>query len=268
MMRYAFDRLGPLTLGTLFDYLESVKTTGTTICIEGRNVSEMNHFGSEKTSENPSKRGNGEASTAGAHAFQVLVFDCDGVLFDSREANTRFYSHILETIGFPAVSPEQQEYIHMHPVVESLHFLLPDETNFQKAWTYTQRIDFKAFNVYLDPEPGLVRLLKSAHRTHRIALATNRTVSTHDVLAHFDLGQFFDLVVSASDVRFPKPHPESMERILAAFSVQPHQVLYVGDSKVDEALALSTGVCFVAYKNSNLQATHHINHFDELYAII
>lgn len=201
-------------------------------------------------------------------SFQVLVFDCDGVLFDSREANTRFYSHIMERIGCPPVQPEQQDYIHMHPVRESLRFLLPLERDFQKAWEYTQTIDFKAFNAYLRPEPGVVDFLESARITHYIAMATNRTVSTQEVLSHFKLEQYFDLVVSALDVRFPKPHPESMEKILVAFGVGPDRVLYVGDSQVDEALAASTGVCFAAYKNPSLQASYHINHFEELYPII
>jgi HAD superfamily hydrolase (TIGR01549 family) len=212
--------------------------------------------------------GNGCAVNVRRHAFQVLVFDCDGVLFDSREANTCFYSHILQVIGRPPVQPDQQAFIHMHPVRESLHFLLPEEEDFRKAWDYTQTIDFKAFNVHLKPEPGLVELLECARSTHRIAMATNRTVSTREVLAHFSLDQYFDLVVSASDVRYPKPHPESMERILDAFRVRADQVLYVGDSQVDEALAVSTGVCFVAYKNPSLKATFHISHFNELYPII
>lgn len=212
----------------------------------------------------------GHGSTKGdsQRMFQVLVFDCDGVLFDSRDANTRFYSHILEAIGRPPVRPEQEAFIHMHPVRESLRFLLPEQEDFQRAWEYTMGIDFKAFNAHLKPEPGLVEFLESARATHCIAMATNRTVSTREVLDHFNLSQYFDLVVSASDVRFPKPHPESMERIFEVFQVNSRQVLYVGDSEVDEALAAATGVYFVAYKNPSLKAAYHINHFDELYPII
>ncbi len=212
--------------------------------------------------------GNGTRQGRVGGMFQVLVFDCDGVLFDSRDANTRFYSHILQTIGRPPVRPDQEAFIHMHPVRESLRFLLPEPVDFQRAWEYTQTIDFKAFNAYLKPEPGLVEFLESASRTHCIAMATNRTVSTRDVLDHFNLSRYFDLVVSASDVRFPKPHPESMEKILQAFQVSSDDVLYVGDSEVDEALAASTGVFFVAYKNPRLKASCHISHFDELYAVI
>lgn len=201
-------------------------------------------------------------------SIRVLVFDCDGVLFDSKEANAQFYNHILAQGGHPPVGSHQREYIHMHPVRESLRYLLGEGDHFEAAMDYALQIDFTAFNAYLQCEPGLVEMLELAKSLYRIAMATNRTVSTREVLAHFDLDKYFDLVVSAADVRFPKPHPESMERILTAFSVAPDEILYIGDSQVDEALAMATGVFFAAYKNHKLEADLYINHFQELYALL
>ncbi len=197
-------------------------------------------------------------------AIKVVAFDCDGVLFDSKEANVRFYSHVMEHVGHGGVRQEQREYIHMHTVRESLFYLLGSGPQYEKAISYCQTIDFSQFNDYMQCEPGLKEILEFVKKSYRVALATNRTVSTRDILAHFDLDKYFDLVVSASDVRYPKPHPESMERILETFSASSNEVLYVGDSAVDEALAAATGVFFVAYKNSKLRAHLHISHFEEL----
>jgi len=198
----------------------------------------------------------------------VVAFDCDGVLFDSREANVRFYNHILDRMGAPPVKSEQHEYIHMHPVRESLRYLLGNGQRFQKAFSFSQTIDFKEFNTCLSCEPGLVDILKMAKSSFKIALATNRTMSTQEVLAHFHLDQYFDLVVTASDVARPKPHPEEMERIAETFGVQHEQILYVGDSAVDQELAEATGVFFVAYKNPELKAHLHIAHFRELVPVL
>jgi len=197
--------------------------------------------------------------------LQVVAFDCDGVLFDSREANVRFYNHIMETIGHGSVLPEQREYIHMHPVKESLRFLLGNGPLYDRAWAYSQEIDFKDFNAQLRVEPCLVEVLRAAKAGYRTALATNRTISTHAVLAYFHLDQYFDLVVTASDVQHPKPHPEAMERIQQAFGVTPDRILYVGDSPVDELFAASSGVYFAAYKNPRLKAHLHLTHFRELH---
>jgi HAD superfamily hydrolase (TIGR01549 family) len=200
--------------------------------------------------------------------LKVIAFDCDGVLFDSKEANVRFYSHILEVIGLPPVRPDQQESIHMLPVRDSLAYLIGNGTDFERAWKYTQGIDFHEFNSHLQCEPGLVEILELAGSLYRTALVTNRTVSTRDVLALYDLEKYFDFIVSASDVQFPKPHPELMERVFTVFDASPEEVLYIGDSRVDEGLALATGIYFVAYKNPELRAHLHIQHFDELHAIL
>ncbi len=198
-------------------------------------------------------------------SLKVIALDCDGVLFDSREANVHFYTHIMEIIGRPPVRTDQHEYIHMHPVRESLIYLTGGEgEDFARAFKYFETIDFGPFNGYLRSEPGLVSFLRLAQKHFRTALATNRTVSTLELLRQFNLRKFFDLVVSASDVRNPKPHPEIMEKIFDAFEVLPDHVLYIGDSRVDEEFALATGVHFVSYKNPSLRAELHISHFREL----
>jgi len=203
-----------------------------------------------------------------AAGLKVIALDCDGVLFDSREANIHFYSHIMEIVGRPPVRPDQHEYIHMHPVRESLIYLTGGQgKDFERAFKYFETIDFGPFNGYLRREPGLISFLKLARKHFRTALATNRTVSTLELLRQYDLRKFFDLVVSASDVRNPKPHPEIMEKIFDAFKVLPEHVLYIGDSRVDEEFALATRVHFVSYKNPSLKAELNISHFRELNAL-
>jgi phosphoglycolate phosphatase len=202
------------------------------------------------------------------YSIKVVVFDCDGVLLDSKAANVRFYNHILAHFKRPAVSTEQVEYIHMHSAMESVKFLFADSTLAKEAWKYCQNMDFRQFNAYLRTEPGLIPFLQALKPSYHIALATNRTVSTPEVLADFQLTSYFDCVVTAADVAFPKPHPATMERILATFSASAGEVLYIGDSPVDEELARTTEVIFVAYKNPHLKAHFHISHFRQLYPIL
>lgn len=197
---------------------------------------------------------------------RVVVFDCDGVLFDSREANVRFYNLVMERFGRPPLRPDQVDYIHMHSARESLEYLLGSGPDLEAAWAFCQGLDFRIFNRYLKKEPGLDELLQYLKPRCRVALATNRTVSTQDLLASFHLDTAFDLVVTAADVTHPKPYPESMEKILKAFGVPPQQVLFVGDSPVDALLAQNTGVVFAAYKNPTLSAHIHVPSFDVLQA--
>ena len=44
--------------------------------------------------------------------LKAIVFDCDGVIFDSREANKAYYNAILKNIGLPPMNEEQLNFAH------------------------------------------------------------------------------------------------------------------------------------------------------------
>ncbi len=196
--------------------------------------------------------------------FKVVVFDCDGVLFDSREANVKFYNTILEKFGLDKLKPYQEDFVHMHSAKESISYLIPDKEMAKKAWEYALTLKFEDFFPYMKPQPYLKECLSALHKKFHIAMATNRTVSTHEVLEYFDLKKYFDYVVCASDVKNPKPNKDMMNMIIKHFHVQPYEIVYVGDSKVDEIFAQNAKVVFAAFKNPSLKAVLHIENFDEL----
>ena len=43
--------------------------------------------------------------------IMAVVFDCDGVLFDSRQANRSFYDHIRSRFGLPPMPEEDVTYL-------------------------------------------------------------------------------------------------------------------------------------------------------------
>jgi len=71
-------------------------------------------------------------------------------------------------------------------------------------------------------------------------------------MERFNLWPYFDMVVTALDVKNPKPHPESVEKILAALRLKKEEAVFVGDSDVDKQTAESSGVTFIAYKNREI----------------
>ncbi len=88
------------------------------------------------------------------------------------------------------------------------------------------------------------------------------------LLAANDLTELFDFVVTAFDVAKPKPHPDQLNLIMEHFQVSADEILYVGDSGVDEEAAESTGVIFAAFGNSKLKADYHINSLAEINTIL
>ena len=83
------------------------------------------------------------------------------------------------------------------------------------------------------------------------------------IIEDFGLNGYFSCIMTASQVTYPKPHPEPLLRVLDHFGIQAGEALFVGDAEVDRRAAAGAGVPFVAYK-SELPAVTRISHHQEI----
>jgi len=196
--------------------------------------------------------------------IKVVVFDCDGVLFDTAHANQMYYNHLLQHFGQPAMTGEQFAYAQMHTVHETLAYLFEDTENHAAAKQYRETMDYRDFLKYLQMEPQLLTVLARLRQNFKTAIATNRTDTMGHLLDRFNLAGSFDLVVTSSDVEHPKPHPEVLLKILSVFKISARQAVYIGDSLVDAQAAGAAEMPFVAFRNDALRAHYHIQSLDEL----
>ena len=84
----------------------------------------------------------------------------------------------------------------------------------------------------------------------------------------FGLRPYFDMVVTALDVKKPKPHRESVDKIVDTLRLDRKEVVFVGDSEVDQQTAESAGVTFVAYKNRELGNNAFIDDHRDLLRLV
>jgi HAD superfamily hydrolase (TIGR01509 family) len=165
--------------------------------------------------------------------ISAVIFDCDGVMFDSRRANINFYNHLLSRFGLPPMNQEEEEFVHMHTAAESVRKIFAQTPYEAHAQKYRMEMDYSPFVQDMVPEPGLKKLLKTLWHKMGLAVATNRSNTIENVLKLNGLSKYFDIVVSSLDVQNPKPHPDSLFKILHFFEIGPANALYVGDSSVD-----------------------------------
>jgi HAD superfamily hydrolase (TIGR01509 family) len=196
--------------------------------------------------------------------LKVLVFDCDGVLFDTEAANRAYYNHILKHFGKPAMTTDQFVYAHQHTLNEAIVHLFGNQESIAAVHAYRQTMDYNRFLKLLRIEPHLVPLLSKIRPRLKTAIATNRSDTMDRLLAEFNLTEQFDLVVTSFDIPRPKPHPDSLLKILSYFKIVPHQALYVGDSQVDAEAAVAAEIPFVAYRNETLSTQYHIENLKDL----
>ncbi len=200
--------------------------------------------------------------------IKVVAFDCDGVMFDTTNANMAYYNEILKHLGRSALTAEQFEYCHSHTADQAIAYLFNDDKAFKKAQRYRKNMSYIPFLKYMVLEPYLKPLLETLRPKYKTAIATNRSDTMDQVLSEHQLEGYFDLVVSSLDVDRPKPYPDPLLKILEHFAVKANNTLYVGDSELDQMAAKAAGVPFVAYQNRSLAADFHVASLKEITRIL
>lgn len=200
--------------------------------------------------------------------IRVVIFDCDGVMFDSRAANVAYYNKILQHFQKPTLDEGDSDLIHMYTSEASVRYLFRHDLRLPEALEYRKRLSYHEFIPLMQMEPHLKEVLHALHQRCCLAVATNRTHTIHTILRLFDLEQHFDFVVCSLDVRNPKPDAEIMCKILDYFQITASEALYIGDTQVDQEVAARSGIRFIAYKNSSLSASCHMNDLREVLCLV
>ncbi|MCD4688990.1 MAG: HAD family hydrolase, partial [Desulfuromonadaceae bacterium] len=178
--------------------------------------------------------------------------DCDGVLFESRQANLAYYNTIFKQCGFPLVSEDEPDKVHVcHTAATPRVFsTLLNSQQAQQALDVARGVDYRQFVPLMVPEPDLLEVLHALHGQRPLAVATNRGHGVKELLTFFGLDELFVTVVSSADVERPKPHPDMLFLAAKRLGLQPRELLFVGDSELDCQAAGEAGIPFVGYKNT------------------
>ena len=193
-----------------------------------------------------------------------VVFDCDGVLIDSRMSNLAYYNRIRAIGGLGPMSPDEEDYAHMHSVRETLGRIFPPELH-GRVGEFARHVDYEHDILpMIRPEPGLHACLDALiTRGLRLAIFTNRGGGMGAVLDGFKLRPYFDPVMTIADVR-AKPAPDGLLRIAENWKYPPEDLVFVGDSLLDALAAEAAGARFLAYRNPLLKARRHVDSLAEL----
>jgi len=179
-----------------------------------------------------------------------IIYDCDGVLFESRNANLAYYNAVLATLGALPVSSADTELARICHTAASpeVFAALLGASRVEAAMTVAANLEYRHFIPTMVPEPGMVETLASLSRQLPLAVATNRGTSMREILEHFSLSGFFRVVVTSRDVARPKPAPDMLLLAAQQLHLAPSELLFVGDSDLDRQAARAAGIRFVGYK--------------------
>jgi phosphoglycolate phosphatase len=198
--------------------------------------------------------------------IKLIVFDCDGVMFDSRLANREYYNHLLVHFGRPVMDEDELDYVHMHNVNMSIRYIFrnyPDQ-DLTVVENYRRQLDYAPFFRFMRMEEDLLPFLNYAQSRFDLAISTNRTTTMRPLLKEFRLEKYFGKVMTADNARLPKPAPDALVEILEHFNHHPDEAIYIGDSIIDRQHTEAAGMQLIAFKNPRLPAEFHVSSFMEI----
>lgn len=179
--------------------------------------------------------------------YSSVIFDLDGTLTRTNDLIFSTFNHVSGKYSGRTYTPVEITAMFGPPEEAAIeHIVGPGRSD-------DAMVDFLSYysgnhetmaSLY-DGVTDVLRSLKSSGV--RMAVFTGKGKRTAMItLEKFGIAEYFDLVVTGTDVRAHKPSPEGIELILNAFSLPPTEVLMVGDAVNDIKAARGAGVDIAA----------------------
>ena len=169
--------------------------------------------------------------------YKTVLFDLDGTITDSEPGIIACVQHALRQFGIEVEDPKTLRPFIGPPLRDSFrdYFQMTPEEAEQATEYYRQRyapIGKFECSVY----PGIPGLLRRLHETGRtVILATSKPEGfAREILEHFDLAQYFDLIGGATLDGSRDTKEAVLSYILDSGRVPDRQdAVMIGDTKFD-----------------------------------
>ena len=200
---------------------------------------------------------------------KLLIFDCDGVMFESHRANIAYFNRCLETGGYPPLEGDAVEKVVFMSVKQLLEELMPDADEVERLYKISQSIPYNDFIPMLEPLFDFEKVLGELRKTRYLAVATNRGRSLLSLFSYFNFYDLFHFKVSTLETP-PKPAPDMLLRCVEYFGLTTDDALFIGDAESDLRAAENADIDFLwvtdGDKNPSIENVSELLKEDTVYA--
>ncbi len=179
--------------------------------------------------------------------ISALLFDLDGTLFDSTEANVRSYSQAFKKVGVHFSADKYRQGFGLRfaemikQIAPEIDSQLVEKIRSAKSELYKQNLGI------VKPNVGLLSFLRDAKSYYKTALVTTAsTKNVNSLLDYFLPGEsLFDVIICGEDVVKGKPDPECYKTAASKLGVDSSQCLVFEDTEVGIDAATGAGMVYI-----------------------
>ena len=178
-------------------------------------------------------------ATNGENITECVLFDWDGTLLDSFEADAQAYSHMFHALGMSwSMAMLKRHYSpNWHRVYRAAR--LP-----RARWDEADRLWMRFYKKHQpEMQPGARQVLRALERRFTLALVSSGSRSrVRRQLREHGVAAMFRAKVCSEDAPRRKPHPAPLRMALDRLRIVPKVCVYVGDAPEDIEMAHRAGV--------------------------
>ena len=173
----------------------------------------------------------------------VIIFDIDGVLANSREAIAHNTKCLMKEFGYAVPDSRIESMSSAHSAESVLIALAPSlESDPAMRKRMLDRLrDLTSENMALVKPSILAPQVPLIAKRYRLAAASNRKTSARVVLEVLGIGKYFEVVMTSADAPV-KPDPTMIRLALEKMGVRADEAVFVGDNKEDIQAGEGAGV--------------------------
>ncbi len=185
----------------------------------------------------------------------LVIFDLDGTLIDSHRAHLNAFKESMKENGIP-INDKLMKRVRKEfgkPVRDIIRdAITDDERLIDKILRSRKKVLFNKEIYRIKTFPRVKQMLRRIRKNNTVALATSSSKRFVDlVLNNLGLRDYFDCVVTASDVKRCKPDPEIIDKIVKRFKAKKEDTIFIGDTIFDYKTAKNAGVKFIGVINGD-----------------
>jgi len=175
---------------------------------------------------------------------ELLIFDCDGVLFDSHDANVAYFDEALKLCGYnqlPRTYLNKAKYMSLSQLIDEI---VDTEEEAREMYNKCIKLPYDPFITMLNPSVDFEKVFGILSSQYRCAIASNRGVSLNKLVKEFSLDTWFDPIVCTVDAN-PKPDPTMLQLCLEKTSIKNERAVFIGDAHSDYLAAQRASMDFI-----------------------